>query len=367
MRILVLGGYGNFGARICRALVNLDVEVIAAGRDPDCGHNEAGFDSKISKARIDVFSPELINSLHDLSPDLVIHCVGPFQGQGYHVALAALDSGAHYIDLSDGRTFVMDFADAVDSAAKSANLLAITGASTLPALSSAVVNTLKNRFMTMEEIQISIAPAQRSPRGVATLQAVFSYLGRPFKWLERGAWRTVYGWQDLRCFRFAGLGKRWAAACDVPDLGLFPQYYPGVETVQFRAALEFSAEHLLLAFIAGLRRCRLPIPIERWAMAIDRIASALDRFSGEHGGMLVSITGTSLGGQKTRVEWHLTADSDHGPEIPCMATILLARKLVRGDIQIRGAMPSAGLLTLDEFSPEFNRRNIRTELIEVTL
>ncbi len=366
MRIVVLGGYGNFGKRICRALANSGAEIIAAGREPDKGHREAGLDAKIGKVRVDLSDPRLDATLRDLRPNIVIHCAGPFQGQDYRVALAAINAGAHYIDLADGRSFVMDFAGTIDPAARSAGLLAVTGASTLPALSSAVVDTLKNRFSHIEEIQISIAPAQRSPRGTATLRAVLSYVGRPFKWLEHGSWRDVYGWQELRRLRFADLGKRWAAACDVPDIGLFPQYYPGVQTVQFRASLEFGAEHFLLAAVAGLRRHGLPLPIERWAAILDRIATGLDRFGSKHGGMLVSVAGERPGGQKIRVEWHLTADSNDGPEIPCMAAILLARKLVKDDIQVRGATPCISLLTLDEFLSEFRHWNIHTQIEEVS-
>lgn len=367
MRIVVLGGYGNFGARICRALTDADAEIIAAGRDPDQGHREAGLDAKIGKARIDIFDSLLTTTLGGLSPDIVIHCAGPFQGQDYRVALATLNAGAHYIDLADGRAFVVDFAGAIDPAAKSAGLLAVTGASTLPALSSAVVDTLKNRFASIEEIQISIAPAQRSPRGTATLRAVLSYVGRPFKWLEQSSWRDVYGWQKLRLMCFADLGKRWAAACDVPDLALFPQYYPGVKTVQFRASLEFSIEHFMLALVAGFRRCGVNAPIEQWAASLDRIATGLNRFGGEQGGMLVSVTGIQSSGQMVRVEWHLTASSNEGPEIPCMPAILLVRKLIRGDVQVRGAMPCIGLLTLDEFLAEFRHWNIYTQTKEVSL
>lgn len=367
MRILVIGGYGNFGARICRAFAREGADVIAVGRDPERGHREAGFDANIGKAPLDTSDPELAQNIRALSPTIVIHCAGPFQGQDYRVALASLAAGAHYIDLADGRAFVTDFAAAVGPAARSAGLLAVTGASTLPALSSAVVDALKGRFASLEDIQSSIAPAQRSPRGTATLRAVFSYVGKPFKWLQDGTWRAAHGWQELRRLRFADLGTRWAAACDVPDLELFPARYPGLKTMQFRASLEFGAEHFLLAAVAGLRRWRVNLPIERWAAPLDRLATRLDRFGGEQGGMLVSLTGTKPDGSRTRVEWHLTAGSDHGPEIPCMPAILVARKLMRGALTTRGAMPCMGLLNLDEFTPEFVRWGISTQIREAVL
>lgn len=364
MRILVLGGYGNFGARICRALSRDGLEVIAAGRDPERGHREASFDASVGKARLDTGDPGFEADLRTLAPGIVIHCAGPYQGQDYRVARASLAAGAHYIDLADGRAFVADFATALDSAAKHAGRLAVSGASTLPGLSSAVADALKPRFANIEEIQLSIAPAQRTPRGTATLKAVFSYVGRPFKWLEDGSWKTAYGWQELKRFDFVAVGTRWAAACDVPDLELFPARYPGVATVQFRAALEFSAEHFVLATAAGLRRMGIPVPLERWAASIDGAARQLDRFGGERGGMLVRLTGTGQDGRRLGVEWNITAIGNRGPEIPCMPAILIARKLAEGKLTTIGAMACMGLLTLDDFAPEFAHWDMHTQVDE---
>lgn len=364
MRVVVIGGYGNFGARICRALARDGIEVVATGRDPERGHRAAGFGASVGEARLDLRSPAFAADLKALAPEIVIHCAGPFQGQGYHVAEASIAAGADYIDLADGRAFVVGFAASLDAQAKAAGRLAVTGASTLPALSSAVVDAFKNRFLSLDEIETSIAPAQQSPRGAATLQAVFSYVGRPFLWLEQGSLRTAFGWQELKRVRFAELGTRWAAACDVPDLELFPLHYPGVQTVQFRAALEFGIEHFVLAAVGGLRRLGLPIPIERWAAPLDRLVTRFDRLGGERGGMLVRLRGRGEDGKPLRLEWQLTADSNHGPEIPCMAAILTARKLVQGRLRVSGAMPCMGLLTLDDFAAEFARWDIRAQVQE---
>jgi uncharacterized protein YbjT (DUF2867 family) len=364
MRIVVLGGTGNFGSRICRALADdSEMEVIAAARHPD--RTPKPFqDLRIRQVALDLASADFSAALRRLAPGIVIHCAGPFQKQDYRVARAAIAAGAHYLDLSDGREFVARFAEHNDAAAREAKVCAISGASTLPALSSAVIDSMARRLYKVDEIQVAIAPGQRAPRGAATVAAVLGYAGRPFRWLSGGVWTDVWGWQELRRVRFEGLGARWGAACDVPDLELFPQWYPGVKTVEFRAALELTLEQIALWIVAGLRRGGMPVPIERWGRALDFMATLFGGFGSERGGMLVSFLGSRAGGSRVRVEWHLTADANHGPEIPCMGAILLARKLARGETLPRGAFPCLGFLKLEEFESEFAKWKISTVLKE---
>ena len=106
------------------------------------------------------------------------------------------------------------------------------------------------------------------------------------------------------------------------------------------------------------------LPLERWGPALNRIASGLKRFGSERGGMLVSLTGTRDDGTRALIEWQLIADANHGPEIPCMAAILLAEKLCRDDITTRGAFPCMGFLTLTDFESEFKRWQITTVVRE---
>jgi uncharacterized protein YbjT (DUF2867 family) len=361
MRIVVLGASGNFGARIVRALsADPTIELIAASRTAGSEKLDAG----VQFAALDIHAVDFARRLHALQPQLVIHCVGPFQAQDYHVAKAALVSGAHYLDLADGREFVANFAVQNRDAAQTADRLAIAGASTLPALSSAVIEALRQPLTAIEGIEIAIAPGQRAPRGTATLAAVFSYLGRPFLWKRDGKWQRAWGWQELKRIRF-DFGTRWAAACDVPDLEVLPQHYPGVGAVSFRAALEVGLQQLSLWVLAALRRRGLSLPIERWAPAINRFASWFDIVGSDCGGMQVSVVGTDADGVRRKRTWHLTARGNHGPEIPCMASILLARQLARGQLRARGAFPCIGFLTLADFEREFDRWAIHTRVEDV--
>jgi hypothetical protein len=45
----------------------------------------------------------------------------------------------------------------------------------------------------------------------------------------------------------------------------------------------------------------------------------------------------------------IIARSGHGPYIPCMPAILLARRLAKGEVRQRGASPCVDLIDLDAY------------------
>jgi saccharopine dehydrogenase-like NADP-dependent oxidoreductase len=137
--VLVLGGYGFFGSRICSALA-LDpaIRVLVGGRSgeraraaaPSFGlHADAGVE-------VDANSADLARRFVELGIDSVVHAAGPFQGQDYVVARAAVRAGCHYLDLADGRAFVAGI-ESLNAEAVTSGVTVISGASSVPGLSSA--------------------------------------------------------------------------------------------------------------------------------------------------------------------------------------------------------------------------------------
>lgn len=360
MRIVVIGGLGNFGARICKRLAEEPgLKVIATSRRGGGGREL----TSVETATLDMSSPNFAAGLEALAPNLVIHCAGPFQGQDYRVAFASIACGAHYIDIADGRDFVAGFVGALGPTAEAAGRFAITGASTLPALSSAVVDSLRTPLTVLHAIDIVIAPGQHAPRGAATVAAVLGYAGQPFQWRRDGEWSTAFGWQELKREQLS-FGNRFATACDVPDLELLPERYPGVKTVTFRAALEVSLQHYALWMIATCRRMGMPLPMARWSPFLDRVGTWLSWLGSDTGGMMVRIAGTDDAGRRHCRRWELVAEDNHGPEIPCMAAVILVNLLNRGDAIAPGARVCIGLIGLSDFEPEFARWKISTQVNE---
>ena len=348
-RILVLGGYGHFGGRICRALAD-DATLIVAGRVGSTADNFArALGAAHEGVALDYTAADLAGRLRALRIAAVIHTCGPFQGQSYHVAQACIAAGAHYIDLADGRAFVTGIGE-LDVVARNRGVLVVSGASTLPALSSAVIDEHRGHFSRLDTIDISIAPGQQTPRGVATLEAVLSYCGKPFPAWEQGRWQPVHGWQGMHRFNYPEFGGRWLARCDVPDLQLFPARYAGVKRVRFDAALELALAQWAFWLLAGMVRMGLIVNASRFARIMQTWGRHFDWMGSDTGGMHVGLSGADHGGSSARVDWHLVARRGHGPEIPCIPAIVLARKLAGGIFSVRGAMPCMGLMTLAEFA-----------------
>jgi hypothetical protein len=359
-RIIVIGGTGHFGGRICRRIVGEpNTELVISSRSETKAQaivdelEVSNPGAVVSAAGLDQSTQEFEADLSALRPDIVIHTAGPYQGQDYRVAKACIQSGSHYIDLADGRDFVQNFHSLHDEA-KENDLLLVSGASTLPGVSSVVIDSLRAGFQTIRKIEISIAPAHQTPRGKSTIAAVLSYCGKPFQVLVAGEWTTMHGWQDLRRHRYPDFGLRLSATCDVPDLGLLPTYVDGVDTVTFHAALEAKWEQLALWNMGWVTRTGMVKNWDRFVPMFQKLSDRLIGLGSDVGGMHIRVSGTSIDSEPKSVTWNLVARQNHGPEIPCSPALILARKLVADRIASRGAMPCLGMFSMTEFENELS-------------
>lgn len=343
--VVVLGGYGNFGRRIVAALAgDADHRVLIAGRD---GSRAAALAQQVGgntePLQLDVLAPGLADALVRAGAKLVIHTAGPFQAQAFNVPRACIQAHAHYVDLADAREFVCAIHE-LSAEARHHDTLLVSGASSLPALSSAVVDRLAGSFATIETID-HVITSGATPPGEATMRGVLAYAGHSFTRWQHGDWRRVFGWQGLAWQRFPSpVGIRLLANCDVPDLDLFPRRYPSVRSVRFRAGVAQPTSMLAIwtgawAVRLGLMRSMVPLVPRLHRLAVQRAARG-----SRHSAMRIVVQGRDVSSRPMSRTWTLLAADDHGPEIPCFPAIALARKLLRGEVTVRGAMPCIGLL-----------------------
>lgn len=359
--VLVLGGYGFFGARIAAGLAeNPSIHLLIAGRD----HSRAKCLARTLKLaddhaiQLDLASSDFAPSLRSLGVNTLIHTAGPFQGQDYKVASDAIEAKANYIDLADGREFVAGIGT-LDAAAKSSGVVVVSGASSVPALSSAVVEKYASGFQRLESIRLGIGSGARAP-GLATVRGVFGYCGKPIRRLENGTWVEKFGWLDLVPYEFPEpVGRRWLGSCDVPDLELFPNRYDCVKTVTFHAGFASTAGHMFVWMMAGLVKAGVIPSMEGLARPLNQLSRWLEPFVSDKGAMFVELDGVGHDGSAAKKRWCVVAALNHGPHIPCGAAIALAEKLANGAEVPRGAQPCVGLLTVEEYLAPLNALDIR--------
>lgn len=164
MKALILGGYGSFGARLARMLADeAGLTLVIAGR---AAAKAAAFCAALAgraKATALAFDRDrdVGRQLGAAAPDLVVDASGPFQAYGaepYRVVEACIALGIRYLDLADGARFVNGIAR-FDAAARARGVCALSGASTLPALTAAVVRRLARGIDRIEEVRAGIAPS----------------------------------------------------------------------------------------------------------------------------------------------------------------------------------------------------------------
>jgi len=357
--VLVLGGYGNFGKRICQALVAKGISVIIAGRRMERAEALATQLGPLAIARALQVPEGVPAALADLQPEVIVNTVGPFQGQDYAVAKAAIDARVPYVDLADGRAFVRGFG-ALDGAAKAAGVPLITGASTVPALSDAVLSAYAPHFAQLSALRYGIAPGQGAERGLATTQGILSYVGRPLAPFAHPQ-QPHYGWQQLYRQAYPTLGKRWMASCDIPDLDVLPPRY-GLRSIQFSAGLELGLLHLTLWSLGWLVRLGLPVPLVRLAKPMLAASDWFDRFGSRDGGMHLHMQGTraEAPNEPLALDWFIEARDGHGPHIPTVPAILLAERIVRGERSLApGAYPCVGLIELQAYLAELRDLKVK--------
>lgn len=360
--VAVLGGYGVFGRRIAASLArHPELDVLIAGRDTGAAEALARRWPHTRPFGLDATLADDITRLFAERPAIVIDAIGPFQSRDFGLARRCIEAGIHYLDIADARERVTAIAE-LDGPARAAEVLVVSGASTVPALTTAIVDDLAPDPGTVLEIDVGISPGNRAPRGRATVRAVLSYCGRPIPALRSGG--SELGWGGLERHRYpAPVGWRWLSQVDTPERALWPLRYPNLRRASIKAGLEIGWMHLALSAWSRGARARLLPPPANFANAALRLAERFDRIGTDAGAMHVRVV-TSHGaeGFMTRLAT-IVAERGDGPQIPSMPSALVAKRLLGQPgyrpLPARGALPCVGLLTLPEILGELEGSAVR--------
>ncbi len=362
--VLIVGGAGVFGRRLAEGLrASANARIILAGRSQERAvraAQEVGAAGAVSLDR-DTADAEALKAI---GADLVIDAAGPFQGADLSFARNAIASGANYLDLADARDFVAAFPQ-LDPLARRRNVAAITGASSTPALTHAVLDTLRAGWRRLDIVRAGIAPASKMERGASVMKAILSWTGAPVPVWEKGEWRILSGWSYCGDIDVPGLGRRRFALAETPDLDLIPARYGPHDTALFMAGLEIPLMQRGMETMSALRQWDLLREPRRWSEVLRRAGYALSPLGSDRGAMVVEAFGRDGDDRPVFARWTMIAPNGLGPNTPTFAALILARRFLAEGVLPVGARACVAMLRLEDFEAEFARNGFTTS-IDVT-
>lgn len=369
MKILILGGYGVFGGRLAELLANeSELELLIVGRDAAkasrfCEQHQAA--ARMTPLAAD--RSDIAQVLQATTPDIVVDASGPFQEYGdacYEVVKACIRNSVHYLDLADAPDFVLGI-DRFDEAAVEANVFVLSGLSSFPVLTAAVLEELEKR-LPIRTVLGGIAPSPFAGVGQNVMRAVLGYSGKAVRLTRDGKISHGVALVENKRYTIAPPGYLPLAnlrysLVDVPDLQLIPRDFPTVTDIWIGAGPVPEILHRMLNLLAALRwltKVPFPAPLARlchWVMNTFRY--------GEHrGGMFIEVTDGSEDG--AAISWHLLAEGDDGPYIPSMAAEIVIRRTLVGKLPEAGARPGTTAVRLSDYDKIFRGREIFTGIRE---
>jgi hypothetical protein len=372
LKILILGGYGTFGGRTIQLLKNeARLTLVVAGRSLSKAHSfcELHADAKanLEPALFDRDS-NVLGQLNLLAPDWVVDASWPFQNYGsnaYDVIKACIDLGIHYLDSADGSEFVAGV-HAFDALAKAANVFILSGVSSFPVLTAAVVRHLEKGVPHIESIHAGIAPSPYAGVGLNVIKAIAGYAGQTTRLKRNGAFVNAYPFTESMLFTVAVPGYQPLqqirfSLVDVPDLQVLTQLWPNARNVWVGAGPLPAILHHMLILLAWCVRWRLLPSLLPLAPIISWVTNNI-RWGEHRGGMFVQIEGRDSYGNACQSQWHLLAEGNDGPLIPSMAVQALVLRALAGVLPERGARAAVRDLELRDYEPLFVSRTVFTGL-----
>jgi hypothetical protein len=367
-RVLIVGGYGVFGGRLVDLLCDdARLALLVAGRSLEQAQ-------RFCAAR-PAMAAQLVPTLFDrdgsddafaaLRPWLVVDASGPFQAYGderYHLVEQCVRHRVPYLDLADGADFV-EGVSRFDAAARAAGIFVLSGVSSFPVLTAAVVRRLSQPMARIEAVTGGIAPSPFAGVGRNVIRAIASYAGQPMAG-GPAAGRAVFGFTGSKPFVIAVPGRlpvqsRRFSPVDVPDLRALPQVWPELSSVWMGAAPVPAALHAVLRALAWLVRWKLLPGLSGLAPLMHAVTNRV-RWGEHRGGMFVELQGRDVAGNTIVRTWHLLAEGEDGPLIPCMAVEAIVRNLLAGRAVEAGARAATRDVELADYEALFARRTIYT-------
>ena len=329
--VVVFGGYGTFGAHVCRELARRGIPLTVAGRD---------------RARAEDFARTLGPTCRAFAADatdpaacrvavqgqgVAVSCAGPFHRLNAALLDACLEVGSHYADITDDRGYaalVRDYGERF----RARGLAAVYGSSSLPGISGALaLHARAGTSAAVKRARVTLFIGNNNPKGEAAVRSLLAGLGQPIM-APQG---TLRGFRNREVVPLpAPFGPRAVFNFDSPEYDLFPALL-GARSVVVKAGFELRLATYGFALLALLGRGYGP----HTARLLDRSGRLLRRFGCSGAAIMAELF---LADNSVRRATLLARqDGQRMAALPCA---LVARALSEETVGPRGALTAYELL-----------------------
>lgn len=335
-RILIAGGSGVFGRLLAREiLATTPARLLIGGRNRDRAERTCRELSAMGPAEplaLDLRDPAAL--ARAARGCFAVACAaGPFQELPPGLPRAAVESGAHWLDIADWSGWVLPMLTdgRLDEAARAGGHAVMPGLSTVPTLSGVLAHLCRARLPDATRARATLFIGNRNAKGAG---AVASALRAP---LDDPV--TV----DLP------VGRRVAVRFDSPDAALMREDL-GL-AAEFRAAFEWGLAHRAMAAARPLARW---LGHERLARLLILLSAPGALFGSEGGGLQVELWNAT----GARVAAAFVGAGQRMAILPCAVAL---QALLAGEPALRGVVRPASSLTTDEWIARLGARGLKLE------
>lgn len=240
----------------------------------------------------------------------------------------------------------------------------LSGVSSFPVLTAAVVRALSGFMIEVDHIRGGIAPSPFAGVGLNVIRAIARYSGQSILLKRNG--RLVEGFPLTEHMRFTvrppgivPLRNTLFSLVDVPDLRALSELWSEAQMIWMGAGPVPEILHRALISLAWLVRWKLIATLTPLAPLMHFATNHL-RWGEHRGGMFVEVEGRDVSGKRLKRSWHMLAEGDDGPLIPSMAIEAIVRKWLEDSPPEPGARAAIRDLELQDYEKLFAARRIYT-------
>jgi short subunit dehydrogenase-like uncharacterized protein len=212
--VLIVGGYGEVGSVVSRAVSELlPGRALVAGRR---GHRARELARELGRGAtglaFDVLSD---GGALDLSGvGVVVMCVDQADAR---FAERCLSAGIHYVDITAKQSSI-DAIERLDAVARSHDSTAVLSVGLCPGVTNLLAAHAKQQFDALLALDLFVMIGSGDSHGAAAIEWTLSNLNRPYEVFQDGERRVVRGMSESRVVKFPGARRsRRAFRFNFPD------------------------------------------------------------------------------------------------------------------------------------------------------